>query len=80
MTRTQTQILDLFRTLADQEKRELAAHLYETAIIGSFYDRMSPQQQTELATATAEADRDEGMPSEHFFAQLTAKHGFDRTP
>ena len=78
MTRTQTQILDLFRTLADDEKRELATHLYETAVNGSFFDRMTTAQRAELATAIAEADRSEGVVAEEFFAEMAEKHRFDR--
>ena len=78
MTRTQAQILELFQTLDAGEKRELAEQLYETAVAGSFYARMTPEQRTELAESIAEADRGEGEDATSFFDRIARKHGFSR--
>lgn len=78
MTKTQAQILELFQTLPAQEKRELAEHPYETAVSGTFYDRMTPEQRAELDASIAEADRGEGASSDEVFARLAKKFGFAR--
>ena len=78
MTRTQAQIPELFQTLNAGEKRELAEQLYETAVAGSFYARMTPEQQAELAESIAEADRGEGEDAASFFDRIARKHGFSR--
>jgi len=78
MTKTHAQILELFQTLDALEKRELAEQLYETAVAGSFYARMTPEQRAELAESTAEADRGEGEDAESFFDRIARKHGFSR--
>jgi hypothetical protein len=41
MTRIQAQIIELFKTLDQTEQREVAQQLYERAVAGSFYDRMT---------------------------------------
>ena len=43
MTKTQAQIIELFKTLDQMEQREVAQQLYERAVVGSFYDRMTLQ-------------------------------------
>jgi hypothetical protein len=78
MTRTQAQILELFQTLDASEKRELAEQLYETAVAGSFYARMTPEQRAVLAESIAEADRGEGEDAASFFDRIARKHGFSR--
>jgi hypothetical protein len=78
MTRTQAQILELFQTLDQSEKRELAEQLYETAVAGTFYDRMTPDQRAQLQESIEQADRGEGIASDEFFKQMAAKHGFTR--
>ena len=78
MTKTQAQILELFQTLDALEKRELAEQLYETAVAGSFYARMTPEQRAELAESIAEADRGEGEDAASFFDRIARKHGFSR--
>ena len=75
MTKTQAQILELFETLADDERRVLAEQLYATTAAGSFYDQMTPEARAELLAAIAEADRGEGTPADRVFAQLKQKHG-----
>jgi hypothetical protein len=78
MTRTQAQILELFQTLDVAEKRELAEQLYETAVAGSFFARMTPEQRAELAESIAQADRGEGEDATSFFDRIARKHGFSR--
>jgi hypothetical protein len=79
MTKTQAQILELFQTLDTAEQRSLAEQLYETAVAGSFYARMTPQQRAELAESIAEADRGEGEDAAAFFDRMARKHGFARS-
>jgi hypothetical protein len=78
MTRTQAQIIELFQTLAADEKRELAEQLYETAVAGSFYDRMTPEQRAQLGESIAQADRGEGEEASAFFSRMAQKYGFAR--
>ena len=73
MTKTQAQILELFQTLDAGEKRELAEQLYETAVAGSFYARMTPEQRAELAESIAEADRGEGEDADQLLRSDCAK-------
>ena len=78
MTKTQAQILELFQTLDPAQKRELAEQLYETAVSGSFYARMTPEQRLELAESIAEADRGEGEDATTFFDRMARKHALSR--
>jgi Spy/CpxP family protein refolding chaperone len=80
MTRTQAQILELFQTLDQTEKRALAEQLYETAVAGTFYDRMTREQRAQLQESIEQADRGEGLTSDDFFRQMAAKHGLTREP
>jgi hypothetical protein len=79
MTKTQAQILELFQTLPEAEKRELAEQLYEQAVRGSFYDRTTPEQRAELDRSIAEADRNEGAEVSVVIDRLARKFGFART-
>ncbi len=79
MTKTQTQILTLIATLPLEERRELVEHMYDANMFGaSFYDRMTPEQRTELEESIAQADRGEVVPSDQVFNQLAQKLGFSR--
>jgi len=78
MTSIQARIIELFQTLEQDEKRELAEQLYQRAVTGTFYERMTPAQRAELAKGIVEADRDEGMPADDFFRQMAEKYGFTR--
>ena len=80
MTRTQAQILELFHSLAADEKRELAQQIVEAALTGSFFDGMSDAQRAELKKAIGEADRGEGEIASDFFAKAAQRHGFSRMP
>jgi predicted transcriptional regulator len=70
MTKTQAQIIELFRTLAPAEQ------LFETAVAGSFYDRMTPEQHRQLDEGIAEAERGQVIPAEEVFDRLAKRFGF----
>jgi predicted transcriptional regulator len=74
MTRTQAQIIELFKTLDHAEQREIAEQLYETAIGGSHYDRMSPEQRAELDEGIAQAERGQVVPAEEVFDRLAKRY------
>jgi len=76
MTKTQAQIIELFKTLDPAEQREIAEQLYETAVVGSFYDRMTPQQRAELDEGIAQAERGQVLPAEEVFDRLAKRFGF----
>jgi hypothetical protein len=76
MTKTHAQILELLQTLDPAEKRELAERA--TAVGGSFYARMTPEQRAELAESIAEADCGEGEDATSFFERMARKHGYSR--
>ena len=76
MTRTQAQIIELFKTLDQAEQRDVAQQLYERAVVGSFYDRMTPQQLAELDEGIAQARRGEVWPAEEVFDELAKRFGF----
>jgi predicted transcriptional regulator len=76
MTKTQAQIIELFKTLDPAEQREIAEQLYEKTIVGSFYDRMTPQQQAELDEGIAQAERGHVRPAEKVFDRLAKRFGF----
>lgn len=77
MTRTQAQIIELFKTLDQAEQREVAQQLYERAVAGSFYDRMTPQQLAELDEGIAQAERGDVWPAEKVFDRLAKRFGFE---
>ena len=79
MTRTQAQILELFQTLPEAEKRELAEQLCEQTVRGSFYDSMTPEQRAELDRSIAEADCGEGAEVSVVIDRLAKKYGFPRS-
>jgi predicted transcriptional regulator len=76
MTKTQVQIIGLFRTLDPAQQREIAAQLYETTVAGSFYDRMTPAQRAALDEGIAQAERGQVLPAEEVFNRLAKRFGF----
>jgi predicted transcriptional regulator len=76
MTKTQAQIIELFKSLDPIEQRELAEQLYETTVAGSFYDRMSPAQRAKLDEGIAEAERGQVRSAEEVFDRLAKRFGF----
>jgi hypothetical protein len=75
MTKTQAQIIELFKSLDPIEQRELAGQLYETTVAGSFYHRMSPAQRAELNAGIAEAERGRVRSAEEVFNRLAKRFG-----
>jgi predicted transcriptional regulator len=64
------------RTVQDldqAQQREVAQQLYERAVVGSFYDRMTSQQLAELDEGIAQAKRGEVWSAEEVFDRI-AKH------
>jgi len=78
MTKTQAQIIELFKTLDPVEQREIAEQLYEATVVGSFYDRMTPEQHAELDEGIAQAERGQVLPAEEVFDRLARRFGFSR--
>jgi predicted transcriptional regulator len=76
MTNTQAQIIELFKTLDQTQQREVAQQLYERAAVGSFYDRMTPQQRAELDEGIAQAERGQVRPADEVFERLAKRFGF----
>jgi predicted transcriptional regulator len=76
MTRTQAQIIELFKTLDPAEQREIAEQLFETTHAASFYDRMTPEQLGELDEGIAQAERGQVRPAEEVFERLARRFGF----
>jgi predicted transcriptional regulator len=76
MTKTQAQIIELFKTLDQMEQREVAQQLYERAVVGSFYDRMTLQQRAELDEGIAQAEQGQVRPAEEVFDRLAKRFGF----
>ena len=75
MTKTQTQILELFEKLDMRERQEIAEQLYAAAGMPSFYEQMSQEQRAELMESIAEADRGEVEDASDVFQQLRQKNG-----
>jgi hypothetical protein len=78
MTRAQAQILELFQSLPDAERRDLAVQLYEQTVRGTFFEQMTAAERAELDASILEADRGEGEPLDDALASMRAKHGFKR--
>jgi hypothetical protein len=76
MTKTQAQIIELFNTLHPVEQREIAEQLYETTFVGSFRDRMSPEQCAELDEGIVQAERGQVVPAKEAFDRLAKRLGF----
>ena len=60
MVTIHAQILQLFRSLPFDERKELAHHLYHDTAKSTFFETMTDVQRAHLATAIAQADRNEG--------------------
>jgi hypothetical protein len=76
MTKTKAQIIELFKTLDPVEQREIAERLYETAVTGSFYERMTPEQHRQLDEGIAQAERGQVVPAEWAFDRLADRFAF----
>ena len=76
MTKSQAQIIELFKTLDPVEQREVAEQLYERTVAGSFYDRITPEQRAALDEGIAQAERGQVLPAEEVFDRLAKRFGF----
>ena len=76
MTKIQAQIIELFKTLDPADQREIAEQLYETAVAGSFYERMTPEQRRELEEGIEQAERGQAVPAGEAFERLANRFGF----
>jgi hypothetical protein len=76
MTKTQAQIIELFKSLDPVEQREIAEQLFETTRVGSFQDRMTAAQRVELDEGIAQAERGLVRPAGEVFDRLAKRFGF----
>lgn len=76
MTKVQAQIIELFKTLDPAEQREVASQLYELTLVGSFYDRMTPQQRVALDEGIVQAERGQARPADEVFESVSRRFGF----
>ena len=79
MNTTQIRILELFETLDQQQRVDVAEQLRERSRRGRFYDQMTSEQRAELHAGLAEADRDEGAEEAEVFGRLGQKLGLQLT-
>jgi Spy/CpxP family protein refolding chaperone len=79
MTRTQAQIIEMFRTLGPDERQEVMSELYETAVSETFYDRMTPEQRAQLQDGIAQADRGDVVDANQAMDRLAREFGFKRS-
>ena len=78
MTKAQAQILELFETLSEAERRELAEQLVEQTLRGSFYERMTPEQHAQLQDGIDQADRGDVVDSQAAFDRIARQLNFRR--
>ncbi len=78
MTRTQTQIIEMFRTLGPDERQEVMSELYETAVSETFYDSMTPEQRAQLQVGVEQADRGDVVDAGQAMDRLARRFNFKR--
>ena len=79
MTRTQIQIIDLISQLPVAERRELFEHIEATGLLKeTFYDRMTPEQRSQLDEGAAQADRGQVVDGSAAFDRLAQLFAFKR--
>ncbi|MFN0023119.1 MAG: hypothetical protein ACKVS5_04395 [Parvularculaceae bacterium] len=78
MTRTQSQIIEMFRTLGPDERQEVMSELYETAVSETFYDRMTPEQRAQLQEGIEQAHRGEVVDAGHAMDRISRQFDFKR--
>ncbi len=79
MTRTQAQIIEMFRTLDASEREEVMSELYETAVSETFYDRMTPAQRTQLQEGIEQADRGDVADANQAMDRIARQFDFKRS-
>ena len=79
MTRTQTQIIEMFRTLGPDERQEVMSELYKAVVADSFYDRMTPEQRAQLQEGIAQADRGVVVDADQAMGRIARQFDFKRS-
>lgn len=79
MTRTQSQIIEMFRTLGPAERQEVMAELYEAAVATSFYDRMTVEQRAQLQDGIEQANRGDTVDADQALDRIARRFNFKRT-
>lgn len=78
MTRTQTQIIEMFRTLGPDERQEVMSELYESAVSETFYERMTAEQRAQLLEGIEQADRGEVVDAGQAMDRISRHFDFKR--
>jgi len=79
MTRTQVQIVEMFRTLGRAEREEVMSELYETATSQSFYDSMTAEQRAQLQEGIEQAESCDVVDANQAMDSTARKFGFKRS-
>ncbi len=78
MTRTQTKIIEMFRTLGPDERQEVMSELYESAVSETFYDSMTPEQRVQFQEGIDQADRSDVVDAGQAMDRLARRFNFKR--
>ena len=78
MTRTQTQIIEMFRTLDPAEREEVMSELYETAVSETLYARMTPEQRAQLQEGIEQANRGDVVDANQAMDRIALQFSFKR--
>ena len=79
MSATQTRILELFRTLTLDERRELVAQLNDAAFASSAYEGLTAEQSAALDEGIEQAERGDTIPAKDVFDRLASRFHFSDT-
>ena len=79
MTKTQTRIFELFRTLTLRERRELVAQLNDVAFTNSEHEGLTAEQCAALDEGIEQADRSDTVPAKEVFDRLASRFQFSDT-
>lgn len=79
MTRTQTQIVEMFRTLDPVEREEVMSELYETAVSETLYGHMSPEQRAQLQEGIEQANRGDVVDANQAMERVARQFNFKRS-
>jgi hypothetical protein len=78
MTKTETRILELFRTLAPNEQRALVEKLSEATQPQSFFNQMTSDQRAKFDEGLAQAEAGDVTPAADVFDRLAKRFGFSK--
>ena len=76
MSAIQTRILELFRTLTLQERRELVARLNDATYSNSAYEGLTAEQSAALDEGIEQAERGDTIPAKDVFDRLASRFHF----